>query len=939
MRKIPKNLNLYLCYNNYELQGVVAEGKLVDCSVNIGEFEELTIVVPQYIDSAIDIGKKEENRGYKLIKEEKLIYIKDCGYFIIKEKTIDVNENGEKEATIKCYGQEYRLSKKNIVMETKTIQLKSNAVDPTAGIFDMMEQETGWKLVMVDEVAQYDFIMGGKTLKYRYFDGIQKTWWGFLTEEVQTAYDVVLYFDNLKKEVYCYGRSSFGELTRLYISKSNYLESLQTSSNAQDIITRLYATGSEGLTFNSVNPLGTQYVEDFSYFRNADYMSQSLLTALDKYYPRLEVINEEWKRATSELLGMQNERAEMANTLQIYNEELKVLKALQTSYAKEGDDDNLTRIKTEIQAQESKISSQSTTINNKDEQIKKKQEDIQKICDSSSKQNIKDSNNNLIFTKSTLEELDNFIYEGNWSNESCITEEGLYASALQQLSVVSKPQVEITVSLKDLEFNDFKEKIKTDGNIETVEKYFIEECGLGHFVQIEGVDYADKIRIVGYTYSPSDDDMTTGSISLNLSTSEFALTYNGTLGSVINNSTKVSRVFNANKMSLEKARENANWIEEYYQNALDVKMKNILASQGRNKIMINENGVWCEDGNNSNDIVLMTSGGLLISDDGLTTCRTAIDAQGVVAEEIVGRLLIGEKLYISDTNGEMELLGNLLTIKDNSLKTRVKLGEYDKLKKKYGLQLFDKNGEETVLDEDGIVQRERIMETDNLDKDFPMRMFIPIDEGIREVRTADLYLFPQKFRGYTKGNVADQGTVESSGASSSFSSGSAGAISIYEGTSYGGEVTKEFTSAPTSWNPTAGGLTTPPMGDNYDEHFHAFSIADEIYHTHKVQIDIPSHSHNFGVYQQAHFHDISHTHQVIIPTHNHETIYGIFEYQKAPTLQLFINGEQIGGDINTDSIINVRPYLKLNSNNYIEIRATGLARCTASLVLKTMASY
>lgn len=929
------------------MQGVVAEGKLTNFTIAIGEFEELEIAVPEYIDSTLEPGIKEKNPGFDMVREEKLIYIKDCGYYVIKEKSITETSEGEREVVLKCYGQEYRLSKKNIIMETKTIQLKSNAIDPTPGVFDMIEEETGWRLVMIDEVAQYDFIMGGKSLKYRYFDGIQKTWWGFLTEEVQTGYDVVLFFDNLKKEIYCYGRSSFGELTRLYISKSNYLESLGTTSNAQDIITRLYATGKEGLTFNSVNPLGTQYVEDFSYFRNEDYMSAGLLTALNKYYPRLEVLNTQWKKETAVLLGLQNQRAEMSNVLQTYQEELKALKAMQSAFAKEGDDANLTKIKTEIQAKESQISIQEGVVSTKDKAIETQQNKVQSICESSAKENIAESNGSKIFSRALLDELDNFIYEGNWSNESCITEEGLYASAIQQLSVVCKPQLDISVSLKDLGFNDFKEKVKTDGNVETVEKYFIEECGLGHFVKIEGVDYAEKIRIIGYSYSPSDEEDETGTISLTLSTSEFALTFSGNLGSVINNSSRVSRVFNANKMSLDKARENANWIEEYYQNALDVKMKNIMASQGRNKIMINENGVWCEDGENANDVVLMTSGGVLISDDGLATCRTAIDASGVIAEEIIGRLLIGQKLYISDDKGEMEILGNLITIKDNSLKTRVRLGEYDKLKKKYGLQLFDKNGADTVLDEDGIVQRERIMETDNLDKDYPMKMFVPIDKGIREVRTADLYLFPQKFRGYTKGAETYIGKVGSSGASSVTSSGASSATSSgssSSSTTQSGGGGTAYSGQPSIWG--LSGLTQydSTVHDPYNpgKHLHEFtvSLAQGGVHVFEHSHTLPTHSHNmYHTHNIQHTHNIEHTHLVDVPAHNHELIHGIFEYNQNPTLQLFINNEQIGGDIKTDSIINIQPYLKLNYNNLIEIKATGLARVTANLVLKTMASY
>lgn len=951
MRKLPKEINLYICYNNYQVQGVIAEPVIDDVTVMTGEFDTIKLTIPKYIPSTDDPTKLEINNGYKLIKDEKLIYLEDCGYFIAKK--ISVDESVEEHNVVKvveCYGLEYRLSKKNVIFNTTTIQLKSNAVDPTPGVFDRLEEETGWKLRMIDEIGQYDFINGGKSLKYRYFDGVAKSWWGFLIEEVQQAFDVVVFFDNLKREIYCYGRATFGELTNLYVSRDNYRKALSRVSDSQDIITRLYATGKDGLTFNSLNPLGTQYIEDFSHFRNSDYMSQELLTALDAYYPELNTMHAIWKDNTGVLLGLQSAKIPMDETLMSLKEEEKVLKTLQTTYAKEGNEQMMLKTKEELVAKQLEISNQEEVIEEQVKKIEDQQKVILSICERTQRENIVDSQGRKIFTPQLLEELDNFTYESNWSNDTCITEEGLLSSAKQQLASICKPQTDFSVGLEELFFNDFKDRINTEPLDEsrdselTVEEYFIEQCGLGHFIMVEGSEGIDMVRLLGYSYTPGVNGELT-SASLTLSTKDFRLSFTGSLGNAISASNNVSRQFNANKMSLDKARENAGWIDEYYQNALDVKEKNVFASQGRNKVLINENGIWTEDGKIPDNVTYITSGGILISDDGMTTARTAIDAYGIVAEELIGKILIGEKLYISDNNGEIELLGNLLTIRDDSMKVRAKLGEYDKLKKKYGLQLFDKNGAETVLDEDGIVQRERIMETDNLDNTYPMKVFVPIDEGIREVRQADIYIFPQKFRGYTKSATTYIGEVVSAGASTNNSSGassisSSGASSTTSSSSGGGGTTSD--------NPLSGTtlylITQSNEEDHYvpGKHYHEVILHPETFfnkafihnhtitpHTHNIQ-----HTHNI-----EHTHNIQHTHIIDIPPHTHELVHGIYEYNVNPTLQLFVNGEQIGGDINTDSCINIRKYLKLNSNNYIEIRSNTLARATVNLVLKCMASY
>lgn len=295
---------------------------------------------------------------------------------------------------------------------------------------------------------------------------------------------------------------------------------------------------------------------------------------------------------------------------------------------------------------------------------------------------------------------------------------------------------------------------------------------LGDFVIVEtneelrrsGEAKYEKVRIIGYSYNPQTD-----STDLTLSNEEFSLTQEGKMSSALNSAVNVSQKFEANKISLEQAKLNANWIEEYYRNSLDVAKKNILSAYGNNEISITENGIVLRDIRNLDDIVLLSVGGILLSKDGLATVKTAITADGVTAQELIGKIILGEELYITSPEGELSIVGNLLTIKDELQKTKVKLGEYEK--GSFGLQILDEDGQ-VAIDSRGLIQRERATFCDNLDENNPYTFMLPLDAGLSEIREAYVWLDPKRFRGYTKSVESADDTQFTSGSSSKTTSGS-----------------------------------------------------------------------------------------------------------------------------------------------------------------------
>ena len=93
--------------------------------------------------------------------------------------------------------------------------------------------------------------------------------------------------------------------------------------------------------------------------------------------------------------------------------------------------------------------------------------------------------------------------------------------------------------------------------------------------------------------------------------------------------------------------------------------------------------------------------------------------------------------------------GSGIQVFDNLNNERVRLGNY--ASGKYGLQLKDKTGNVTVLDEDGLLDAYQINIVDNLDATHPLVMRVYVPEEVSRVDRMDLVAYADRFRAYQTG--------------------------------------------------------------------------------------------------------------------------------------------------------------------------------------------
>ena len=180
----------------------------------------------------------------------------------------------------------------------------------------------------VDQNARIEHFNGGTDNKYRQLSATSTFVYPFLTSTLASLFNIVTIFNSHNKTYDVYDADSYGTQRNIIMSLDNIVTEFQKTTDIENIVTRLHATGENNLVFTQVNPLGTDYIDDMSYYRNSTYMSNELLNALDRYD---KVTTQLFQQFTSLRTTLTNQQEEVDNL----NEQIDTLKSNQITYEQE----------------------------------------------------------------------------------------------------------------------------------------------------------------------------------------------------------------------------------------------------------------------------------------------------------------------------------------------------------------------------------------------------------------------------------------------------------------------------------------------------------------------------------------------------------------------------------------------------------------------------
>lgn len=502
--------------------------------------------------------------------------------------------------------------------------------------------------------------------KYRNFQAQSCSWLTMLSQ-IEETFDCIITFDSYNQSVSVYDKSSFGKETGLYLSYNNALKEITKEKKIEDIVTRLVVESSN-TSIASVNPLGTEYIESFKYFQKAGIMSDELSYAMEQYDKLLVLKDTEFNTIKLDLYAKNQQVTLATGRLTSLENKLVAENAILASYIKFKNDapDNEKDTWSKKQAEQQAIV---TDIENQSAQAKKELEQLNKEADTLQKSltqigiDIKKENavfnGQKLFSEALLLELSDYIIESSLSDEVYLTSNALYNHAKKTLEDMQSVVVDFTVADANV---DFLDRLRTPNG-------FGDFIFLGAKVDIEdrsgelsGTD--GKVILYGFTYNPKLNKITDLQFVNNKEKPVSALKAIGTISQTVSATKSITDFY---KATWEKTRDQVVDIGDLLTHGLDLSAQKIRSRTSKNIIDMTEAGIFLIDANNTDNQLGMINDLICMTDDKWKTSRIAISPEGIMADYLIGRVILGQELYIS--NGDFGFL-----VRDNGLTIRDKVG-------------------------------------------------------------------------------------------------------------------------------------------------------------------------------------------------------------------------------------------------------------------------
>lgn len=346
-----EDVQFYLCNPDMtEIGCIVATNRNVTLRFN--DLSECTFEAQKY--SLDSYGNEVEFPYYDRIETKRLVKIDRIGWFQIVEVT--ENEDGyDSYKSVRMESHQTILKDRGFVSEERVYKFY-DPEDPTDSKYDSSDEaqipsivgQLYRQLGIQIKIGGFDTTPEGAhdewTITYvspgLYFsessdsnvartmkDAGTKYGYDFIVNDVSNAFEVIFNFDILTHTISVLTVDEITQKTNIYLSFDNLIKTLDVTEKAEDIVTVLNCNGQD-LNIIGVNPTGTNYIVDFSYYMDeADHrwMSQALINKIKEWESAVDAKREEYKDLVLDLMALYRKNTEL--TIEANNMSLKIADA------------------------------------------------------------------------------------------------------------------------------------------------------------------------------------------------------------------------------------------------------------------------------------------------------------------------------------------------------------------------------------------------------------------------------------------------------------------------------------------------------------------------------------------------------------------------------------------------------------------------------------
>lgn len=596
-------------------------------------------------------GKMMINPDLSLLRYRYLIKYDSQWYMITKINKEFADQTNK--VSIECFSRGYVL-KGNKVRSFKT-GIPTNPVKNLSDTASLILQKTQYTLgtVSVSLDLQYRSIDIQSSNVLDSLNVLSERWDNCIWQE-----------DSVNKRINFIDYTTDGAFFGLYLTENNYLKNIEFNMQEDSIITRLHLFGKNDVSINEVVSSGQNYIDDFSFFMNTDYMTQGLIDGLNDYNTALQLNNDTFADYLSQKIDCQSSLLTKQNELDdLQNEYDSIQKSIDIGNA---NGESVTTLKSQLANKQNEIDDKVDEINVLNSQIDAVDADINSLSIALSIDNY--------LTTSQQEEIKQFIIEDELidnaitdkissTNRIAVLQEFLEAGQ-KYLSLNNQPRYQAQLDV--VAFNmlqDVDSKIAADN------------LKLGSIVMVKHKPLEIDLECKIIEIEEQFDDY---QLSLTISNHHDIKSGFTTVKDLLKSASNTNNLVSLNLDNWNQGGEAGNKINEFLTNSIDTSVQSIKTSD--NSFQLTERGLVMQDKTDPQYQMILNSNGLIMTENSGASYNVAISKGKIIGEQIGGKLIIGNsgkfnkiEMYNSSTNDLDVEIGNYTSIDGITQKRGIKI--------------------------------------------------------------------------------------------------------------------------------------------------------------------------------------------------------------------------------------------------------------------------
>ncbi len=309
------------------------------------------------------------NPLYDKVVGHRIVYTEHYGIYVLSEPQ-ETMDGVSASKDVKGYSIERELDNKQFFIEEGTFNFYNPADTEDTVLGRILEEATDWSVGYVSPS-----LLG----RYRTFDEYSGAVLTLMYGDISEKFRCVFVFDPYTKKVNVYDADERRTILPIYLDFDNLVEQLGIKELTDELVTAIRPSGADDMTVQNVNPTGSQFIYDLSYFIANGDISGELAEKYDAWqravldnqtvYKSLVALR---SSATSERYTKQAELTELENELTgLINQQSIIVQQManDTAAGRAALQQQLNQINEQIAAKQTQIAAKQNEIDVLTEQI------------------------------------------------------------------------------------------------------------------------------------------------------------------------------------------------------------------------------------------------------------------------------------------------------------------------------------------------------------------------------------------------------------------------------------------------------------------------------------------------------------------------------------------------------------------------------------------